>query len=234
VNINKGEIFMLKKTFYKQYPLLFLLSIPLLHTIYDYLNKYHTKSATNILTTADAYIPFVPEFIIPYIGWYFFMFFYLFYLCQKDRKIYYESLITINIGMLISYVIYFAFQTTVPRPILVGNDFYTNLVRFIYINDQPYNCFPSIHVLTTFVIMYGIYKSEINSFFHRNFVYLFGLLIIVSTVFVKQHSIIDGIAAVALVILVFSVVEKLQMANVLLSIDKHIKPKRVISQTDVA
>lgn len=214
---------MLKKTLYKQYPLLYLFSIPLLHTIYDYLNKNHTD-ATNILTTADHYIPFIPQFIIPYIGWYFFMFFYLIYFCQKDRKLYYESLITMNIGMLVCYAVYYLFQTTVPRPILTSNDFFTNLVRFIYTNDQPYNAFPSIHVLTTFIIMYAMFKSEIDSFIHRNFVYSFGILIILSTVFVKQHGILDGIASIMLVHILFSIVEKLELAKYFVELEKSVKP----------
>ncbi|UTW68636.1 hypothetical protein KHA80_14080 [Anaerobacillus sp. HL2] len=80
---------MLKRQFLKQYPLLYLFSIPLLHTIYDYLNKNHTD-ATNILTTADHYIPFIPQFIVPYIG---FAFFYVFLLdLLLSKKI--ESYIT--------------------------------------------------------------------------------------------------------------------------------------------
>lgn len=202
----------MKKIISTQGPLLYLLSIPFLHIFYEVLNNYHTK-ATNIAISIDHQIPFVPEFIIPYIGWYFFMFFYLIYFFQKDRKLYYQSLISINIGMIISYIIYFFFQTTFPRPVIEGNDFFTNLVRFIYTNDQPYNCFPSIHVLTTFVIMYAMFKSDINSYAHRSIIYIFGSLIILSTVFVKQHSILDGIASIFLVHYIYKAVTVLGFAE---------------------
>lgn len=205
---------MMKKMLSNHYPLLYLLSIPLLHTIYNYLNKYHT-TATNIATDLDRNIPFIPEFIIPYIGWYFYMFFYLIYFCQKDRKLYYETLMTINIGMVTCYIFYFFFQTTFPRPILQGNDVFTSLVRLIYTNDQPFNCFPSIHVLTTFIIMYAMFKSEINSWGHRYFVYIFGVLIIASTVFVKQHSFLDGIAAMVLVHMIFSTVSQIDFVTLI-------------------
>jgi membrane-associated phospholipid phosphatase len=220
---------MVKKFVVSHYPLLYLLSIPLLHSVYNYLNTNHTE-ATNILTPVDHYIPFVPQFIIPYIGWYFFMFIYLIYFFQKDRKIYYESLIVINFGMIVCYLFYFFFQTTVPRPTLVGDHFFINLVRFIYTNDQPYNCFPSIHVLTTFIIMYGMYKSTIESIINRYFIYIFGWLIILSTVFVKQHSIIDGVASIILVILSFAIVSKLELAAFLIMREKSLKP--VLSSSD--
>lgn len=214
---------MYKKFVANHFPLLYLLSIPMLHTIYNYLNKNHTE-ATNIITAVDHQIPFVPQFIIPYIGWYFFMFFYLIYFFQKDRKIYYESLIAINFGMIVCYVVYFFFQTTVPRPVLTGNEFFINLVRFIYTNDQPYNCFPSIHVLTTFIIMYGMYRSEIRSVFNRYFIYIFGTLIILSTVFVKQHSIVDGLASIILVLSTFALVSKFELAAFFIMKEKALKP----------
>lgn len=214
---------MSKKLLTNYFPLLYLLSIPMLHTIYDYLNKNHTE-ATNIMSTVDKQIPFIPAFIVPYIGWYFFMFFYLIYFFQKDRKIYYESLIAINIGMVVCYIIYFFFQTTVPRPVLVGNELFTNLVRFIYLNDQPYNCFPSIHVLTTFIIMYGLYRSEITSLFHRYFVYGFGTLIILSTIFIKQHAMIDGVASIILVLTTYAFITKLQLASFFITKEKELKP----------
>lgn len=214
---------MFKKTLFNHFPLLYLFSIPLLHNIYVYLNTNPTD-ATNIMTTVDYSIPFIPQFIVPYISWYFFIFYYLVYFYQKDRKIYYESLIAINFGMIFCYLFYFFFQTTVSRPILIANELFTNLVRFIYTNDQPYNSFPSIHVLTTFVIMYGIYKSEINSFLNRYFVYVFGFLIIVSTVFVKQHSILDGFGSIVLVLFTFTVVRKLALAEFLMDKEKVLKP----------
>ncbi len=214
---------MLRKIITNNYPLLYLLSIPLLHTIYNYLNTNHTNG-TDIMTTIDHQIPFLPQFIIPYIGWYFFIIFYLIYFFQKDRKIYYESLLANNFGMIISYLVYFFFQTTVPRPLLVNDDFFTNLVRFIYSNDQPFNCFPSIHVLTTFIIMYAMYRSEINSLFHRYFIYIFGSFIILSTVFVKQHSILDGVASIILVCSLFTIVNKFELASYLLAKEKTLKP----------
>lgn len=219
----------LKKLMNTQGPLLYLLSIPLLHTFYELLNKFRT-GATNIAITIDHKIPFIPEFVIPYIGWYIFIFFYLIYFFQKDKKIYYKSLISMNIGMIISYIIYFFFQTTFPRPVLEGNDVYTNLVRFIYANDQPYNCFPSIHVLTTFIIMYGMFKSEINSRAHAYTIYFLGTLIIMSTVFVKQHSILDGIASIVLVHFIFKVVTALKLAELLDSVTKKWTAKEIVPE----
>lgn len=185
--------------------LLFLLTIPFLHIFYEVLNE-RGGNAVLLYTQLDGSIPFVKEFVIPYIGWYFFMIGYLVYFCFKDKKLFFKTLITINIGMIICYVVYYFYQTTVPRPFLLGDDIFTFLVKMIYAKDQPYNCFPSIHVLTTYAIMLYMYRSNIKSLFHRYFVYGFGVAIIASTVFLKQHSVWDGFASIVMVHILYHVV----------------------------
>ncbi|WFR64657.1 phosphatase PAP2 family protein [Paenibacillus amylolyticus] len=62
------------------------------------------------------------------------------------------------------------------------------MVDYIYRNDQPYNCFPSIHVLTSYLILRGtrLFGRAIWAMTST-----FSILIIVSTVLVKQHVIVD-------------------------------------------
>jgi membrane-associated phospholipid phosphatase len=172
------------------------LVFPLLGLIYEFLNQRQTN-AVDMTAPADAYIPFVPVFILPYIIWYVYMFGFLLFLWWKDSHIYWKTVIALTAGELICFGVYFFFQSTVPRPELTGDGFLIHLVSVIYQNDQPFNCFPSIHVLTTFIIMLVLPKLKLCrmiSFLSQ----LTGILIILSTLFVKQHVIYDVIASIAL------------------------------------
>lgn len=178
--------------------LLALLVIPLLGGIYQMLNERSHK-AVDFITPVDHAIPFVPIFIIPYILWYAYIFCYLVYFCFKDTKVYLKTLTLIVVGEMVCFVIYFFFQTTVSRPAVTGDDFLSTLVQWIYANDQPYNCFPSIHVLTTFTIMLASLHIKNKHILNHVLIHVGGSLIIISTLFVKQHVIFDMIGSMFLV-----------------------------------
>ncbi|MCH1627331.1 phosphatase PAP2 family protein [Ferdinandcohnia quinoae] len=193
------------KKYIKKAPyLLFLLVIPLLAIIYTLLNN-RANNAVDISTTFDQAIPFLPIFIIPYIIWYAYIFCYLIYFCFKDTTVFIKSLILITMGELVCFVIYYFFQTTVPRPTLSGDGFLTMLVQWIYSNDQPYNCFPSIHVLTTFVIMLASINIKNKHILNTISIHVIGSLIILSTLFVKQHVIFDMIGSMLLVTFLYGI-----------------------------
>jgi membrane-associated phospholipid phosphatase len=192
--------------------LLFLLVIPLLAKIYELLNS-RSHRAVDISTSFDHAIPFLSVFIIPYILWYAFIFCYLVYFCFKDTKVYLKTLILIVVAELICFVIYFFFQTTVPRPTIVGNNLLNNLVSWIYTNDRPFNCFPSIHVLTTFVIMLASLHIKNKHIVNNICIHGIGTLIIISTLFVKQHVILDMIGSMFLVTFLYGIAFELLSFN---------------------
>ncbi|KAJ53835.1 membrane-associated phospholipid phosphatase [Clostridium tetanomorphum] len=187
--------------------LLALLSIPIINIFYGLLNNSE-RGSFSLVTEIDKNIPFMKEFIIPYIMWYPYIFIIFLYLCLKNLNTYYRTLISLNIGLIICYITYFLFQTTVPRPHLYGNDIFIQLTKLIYRFDKPFNCFPSIHVLTCYLMIKGInFQSNCNKF-TKLFVYITSITIIISTLFVKQHVIMDLISAIALAELIFHIVGK--------------------------
>jgi PAP2 superfamily len=188
--------------------LLCLLVMPALGFIYTLLNT-DTREAVILSTQLDEWIPFVPIFIVPYILWYAFILGYLFYLWYKDVPTFLKTLGIIFIGELVCFVIYFYFQTTVPRPELTGDGLFIDLVRMIYSHDQPYNAFPSIHVLTTFAIILGNFNIKNKHLFHTVFVPVMGSLIILSTLFVKQHFILDMISSIFLSVFLYGIMFEL-------------------------
>lgn len=182
-----------------------MLVIPLLAKIYQLLNE-RAQKGVDISTPIDHAIPFLPIFIIPYILWYGYIFYYLVYFCFKDTTIYLKTLILIVVAEFICYIIFFFFQTTVPRPTLVGNNLLTNLVQWIYTNDRPFNCFPSIHVLTTFAIMLASLLIKNKHLLNRLCIHITGGFIIISTLFVKQHVISDMMGSMFLVTFLFGII----------------------------
>ncbi|WP_258207413.1 phosphatase PAP2 family protein [Paenibacillus radicibacter] len=164
-----------------------MLFIPFLNIFYNLLNQHNGKVYT-LITGLDQATPFIPAFIIPYVMWYPFIAIVLVLLFFKDVKVYFNTLFALCVGLIVCYVFYYFFQTTVPRPILVHSDWLTQMLKIIYANDMPYNCFPSIHVLTSYLMVKGARVLKVVA---RNIVRIIGILIILSTIFVKQHVIAD-------------------------------------------
>ncbi|SDZ39475.1 phosphatase PAP2 family protein [Bacillus sp. 166amftsu] len=178
-------------------PLSYILLLVLVSPLYDVLNKSGVH-AFDVTTIVDDWIPFVKVFIIPYLLWFPYLYGALIYYCFADRKQYYVTLSSVILGKLTCFSIYYLWQTTVPRPTVVGTDVFSDLVRYIYSIDQPVNCFPSIHVLTTFVIMLAAYKRREQHKWEYWILTFFGTLIILSTLFTKQHAFLDAVSGMAL------------------------------------
>ncbi|WP_278427981.1 phosphatase PAP2 family protein, partial [Clostridium cochlearium] len=186
-----------------------LLSIPIINIFYALLNN-NNRGVFQLVTSIDNTIPFIKEFIIPYILWYPFIALSLLFICLKDLKVYYRTLITLNLCLLSCYLIYYFFQTTVPRPAIYGNDIFSFLTLLVYKFDKPFNCFPSIHVVTSYLMIKGINSIDCSKKI-RHLVIFMSILIIVSTLFIKQHVILDVISAILLGDIIFDFISKLSV-----------------------
>ena len=92
------------------------------------------------------------------------------------------------------------------RPVTFPREnIFTDLVRMIYSMDTPTNVLPSIHVYNSIGAMAAIaHSTSLKK--HRGVQissYVLGILIIFSTVFLKQHSITDVIAALAMACMIY-------------------------------
>lgn len=187
-------------------PLSLMLSIPFVTILYRQLNN-PSRGVHVLVMALDRSIPFVKAFIIPYLGFYPYVCLALFYLCFKDRRTYYKTLLSINIGMLVCFLVYYGFQTTVPRPIINGTGLLDSLVSFMYSTDHPYNAFPSLHVLISFLMIKAVNQCRSAGPVSKILVYCFSGLVIISTQFVKQHVILDAFSAILLGNLTYELVD---------------------------
>lgn len=162
-----------------------------------------SRGVHTLVTKVDNLIPFTKIFILPYVAWYGFIFITMAYLCFKDRETYYTTLVSYIIGLTTCYITFYFFQTTVPRPELAGSDILTKLIILIYNADQPYNCFPSIHVLSSILMVKGIMASNVKNKINIVIVSLASVLIILSTLFIKQHVILDVVSGIIFADIIF-------------------------------
>lgn len=150
----------------------------------------------------DELIPFNKYFVIPYAIWYPFVFFALIYFMLQDESTFYNLSLCMFLGGCISYLIFLLFPTSISKPSLTNNDFLTNFIRLIYSKDTPYNCFPSIHVLyTTLIILFFIFHVPMAIL--TIIVSLIGILIILSTICIKQHYFMDLLFGIIIAAILF-------------------------------
>jgi membrane-associated phospholipid phosphatase len=97
---------------------------------------------------------------------------------------------------LVAYACFLDYPTIAPRPVEVaGGGFLAWGLRFLYSADPPYNCFPSLHVAHSFVSAAACYRV------HRGVGIAAGgcaTLVGLSTLFTKQHYVLDVLAGMLL------------------------------------
>jgi len=193
---------------------IFGLSIPLISISYPILNQ-NRGNYNSLFTFVDEFIPFNKFFILPYVSWYMFIVVFSAFLCVLDKQRYIKLLITLNIGMITSYIIFYFYPTYVPRPIITRTDFFSNLVSSLYAVDKPYNCFPSIHVLDSVLIAMYTCRSEKVGKLIKVICGVMAVSIILSIMFIKQHYFADVIAGI-----IFACILYFSVENVKFNFDK--------------
>lgn len=172
-------------------------SLGIMGLIYNVLNTF-THDSFVLSSPIDNMIPLVPAMSLPYLGWYPYIFLAMAYICWKDRNLYFRTLLSMNISVIVCYLIYHYFQTTVPRPILIGHGWDIQMLQWVYGHDQPFNCFPSIHSLYSYLVMRSSWNSIKLRLRTKMIFSICSLTIIIATFMIKQHVIYDAIAAILL------------------------------------
>lgn len=175
-----------------------MLVFPLLGMMYAWTNQGN-REIYSLMTAFDEATPFIKYFALPYAVWIFYIYVCLIYFFKKDVNVYYRGLVTYTVCALTCYVIYAVFQTTVARPEIAGDDPFSWLMRYIYNRDQPFNCFPSIHCFSSYMVMRLVWTSHFRNKWNVTLITGMSSLIIMSTLFVKQHVVLDALAGILLV-----------------------------------
>lgn len=167
-----------------------------------YLEKHITKGYFLIHSPLDDYIPFVEFFVIPYLLWFVFITAGAFYLFFTDKKGFLQMAAFLIIGMTVFLIICTVYPNGLNlRPsVFPRENIFVDLVRYVYSVDTPTNVLPSMHVFNSIGLCIGLSRTEslTNRPGIRLAIHLFTLSIILSTVFLKQHSVTDVIAGLVL------------------------------------
>lgn len=175
-----------------------------------YLEKHVTRNYYLIHSPLDDYIPFVEYFIVPYLLWFVFIAAGALYLFFKDKKGFLQMALFLIIGMSLFLLICTFFPNGLNlRPTTFARDnIFVSLVRFVYSVDTPTNVLPSMHVFYSVGISIGLTRTE--SLKNKPWVHfgilLLTVLIILSTVFLKQHSVTDMFAGLVMSGILYQVV----------------------------
>lgn len=149
----------------------------------------------------DDRIPFQEIFLIPYVFWYIYMIGSIFYTLRHDTRAFRRQgwfmIITFGIASLI-YLIYPNCQQLRPQ-VFPRDNLLTSAVRLLYWIDTPTNVCPSLHVCGSIGCALGL--SDTRRFgtpLWKIVNFSIALLMSLSTLFLKQHSVVDVFWALVL------------------------------------
>ncbi len=151
------------------------------------------REASTLELPLDRAIPFLPWFIIPYLLVYVVAFLPYFFI--KDHIKFRSVALTYTITTLIAYTIFLLFPVIMNRPSGISTHGIGAVVGLIYVIDFPYNSFPSLHVMYAFLPAFMLLKDHKIA---GSITLLVAILIAFSTVFVKQHYVLDVMGGIVL------------------------------------
>lgn len=151
----------------------------------------------------DDLIPFCEWFVIPYVGWYLLIVFSLLYFAlynPENFKNLQKYIIITQVVAMICYIVFPTRQDLRPTEFSQSN-FLTDVLQVIYSFDTNTGVCPSLHVAYSLGIASTWLREKSASKKAKSFVVVFVLLVCLSVVFVKQHSVIDIYAALPVCVL---------------------------------
>lgn len=164
-----------------------------------------------VYSPIDDFIPFCEFFVIPYYFWFVFMVgmlvYSLLFNIETFKKYMWYIILTYSITMFI-YAVYPTSQSL--RPIsFARHNIFTTIVTMLYSFDTNTNVCPSMHVIGSFAVLLAAWNDKnLSSPRLRLCFVLITVAISMSTLFLKQHSIVDVITAIVLCYICYPIVFK--------------------------
>lgn len=197
----------LKELFYKYHHIWVFLYGFIYMSWFTHLERTVSDHFFVIHSVFDNYIPFIEVFIIPYFLWFFYIAVTLIYFFFRDKQGFYKVTALLSIGMTAFLIICTVFPNGLQlRPTVFERDnIFVDMVKMLYRTDTPTNVLPSLHVYNSIGCYIAICHSDElleHKWLQRGSL-LLTVLIVLSTMFLKQHSAVDVMAACVMAYFVY-------------------------------
>ena len=214
VKLTKKRVLYVKKLKEYRYAVYIVMYALVYMFIFALLEKRTDVTYHIIHSPLDDFIPFCEYFIVPYYLWFLYMISVVFYFVVIYRNpLECRKLLTILCsGMTIFLIISYFYPNGLQlRPdFFERNNIFTELVSMLYKTDTSTNVLPSIHVYNSICLYMAIINSERfrnkKTFCFCNFILTAS--IILSTMLLKQHSVVDVGGAFLLYTVLYVVIYK--------------------------
>lgn len=179
---------------------------------FTYLERTVTTTFTPVFSKLDNLVPFNEIFIITYYIWFFYIAAAVIYFLLNSKQEFYRLCANLFIGMTICLTIYTIWPNghylRVNLDALGRSNIFIDMLSAIYNVDTATNVFPSIHVYNSVAVMIAINKNErlLRIKWLPWATLILTVLICLSTVFLKQHSVMDIFGALGLNIVMYIIV----------------------------
>lgn len=173
---------------------------------------------TNIHVKFDDMIPFCEWFVIPYLLWFVYIVVVMAFVLFTSRSEFYKASAYLFGGMSICLLICTLWPNGQDLRVegFANDNILTSLLSIVYHADTNTNVFPSIHVYNSIGAVIILCKSHKlkKARIIKIAATILSVLIILSTMFLKQHSVVDALGGIVLGAIMYIPVYGIDWASV--------------------
>ncbi len=197
-------------------PHCYALSYFIVYVIWFFGLELFAEPVVWIYSPLDELIPFCEYFVLFYFLWFPYFLGALAWFMFKDRELFLKLCLVMFGGMTICLLVYTVAPNAIDlRQEIVGDNLFCKIAGLLRTVDTPTNVCPSIHVSSTVAVHWAVqrYQGFRRPILVKSLSLLAAVGICLSTLFLKQHSVIDLIWGLVLTAVLVALLKVYEMAR---------------------
>lgn len=196
----------------------FIIFLCLLQGASYYICKFTPFDTIRLMSSFDDKIVRDPNYVFFYISWFPMLVIVPFLVSKTNKDNLFKYAGMYIIGIIVSFLTFFFFPTEILREELVVNNISSWILNIVYMFDTPAtNCLPSMHVFACLLFIYFSFKIDnknkvLEKVIRIGIIFL-SIMIIVSTMVIKQHVIYDVVGASILFLITLTGEKLFKLSN---------------------